>query len=195
VQSLLDAQYPSMPRSALKHVDVDHVVDLEQLPDLLLQLARQPLPHVSRPEVTATMRIENEIASGADPLRAGSLKLGNSSRITCPECHGVLSEFHEGSIVRFRCHTGHAYSMQTLLADVDDSIDSSLGGVLRALQERSILLRAAAAHARQRNESADAERLERRARECDEKCRTIRNLLQEPTALGHGAAQSSERSS
>lgn len=149
-----------MPMSALQHVDVDHVVDLEQLPELLMQLALESVPRVPQ-EFTATMHAENEIAGGGDPLRAGSLKLGEKSSITCPECHGVLAEVREGSIVRFRCHTGHAYSMQALLAEIDDSIDSSLAGVLRTLHERSILLRAAAALARKRNDSAGAEKLER----------------------------------
>jgi two-component system, chemotaxis family, protein-glutamate methylesterase/glutaminase len=189
VQSPRDAQFPSMPMSALQHVDVDHVVDLEQLPDLLAEVVQQPVPSEPR-EVTAAMRTENEIAAGADPMRAGSLELGNKSSITCPECHGVLSEVREGSIVRFRCHTGHAYSMLSLLADIDDSIDSSLSGVLRTLHERSILLREAAVHARQRNDADDAERLERRARECDHRSQAIRDLLQDPKALGHDASQS-----
>ena len=184
VQSPQTAQYPSMPMSALQHVDVDHVVDLEQLPELLMQLAQEPVPRVPQ-EVTATMHTEHEIAGGGDPLRAGSLQLGEKSSLTCPECHGVLSEVREGSIVRFRCHTGHAYSMQALLADIDDSIDSSLAGVLRTLHERSILLREAAALARKRNDSVGAEKLERRARECDDRGRTIRDLLQDPTALSH----------
>jgi two-component system chemotaxis response regulator CheB len=186
VQSPQDAPFPSMPMNALQHVDADHVVDLKQLPDLLMQLAKQPVPR-SLGEMTAAMRTENEIAAGTDPLRAGSLELGEKSSITCPECHGVLSEMREGSIVRFRCHTGHAYSMQSLLAEVDESIDSSLGGVLRTLHERSFLLREAAALARQRNDSIDAEKLERRAHECDQRSRTIRDLLQDPTALGHDA--------
>jgi two-component system chemotaxis response regulator CheB len=191
VQSPQTAQFPSMPTSALQHVDVDHVVDLEQLPELLMQLAQQPVP-LAPQEVTAAMRIENEIASGGDPLRAGSLELGKKSSLTCPECHGVLSEVREASMVRFRCHTGHAYSMQALFADLDDSIDSSLAGVLRTLHERSILLREAAALARRRNDSAQAEKLEQRALDCDDKSRSIRSLLQDPTVLGHDVSQSSE---
>jgi two-component system, chemotaxis family, protein-glutamate methylesterase/glutaminase len=188
VQSPQSAQFPSMPTSALQHVAVDHVVDLETLPDLLMQLASQPMPHASLAE-PAAMRTENEIAVGADPLRAGSLELGKSTRITCPECQGVLSEVREGTIVRFRCHTGHAYSMQALIGDIENSIDSSLWGVLRALQERSILLREAAQLARQRNDPSGAALLESRARECDEKILPIRNLLQDPPASGHDTSQ------
>lgn len=190
VQSPKSAQFASMPMSALQHVAVDHEVDLEILPELLMQLAQESIVPHARQEVTAAMRTETEIAKGADPLRAGSLELGPGSKLTCPECHGVLSLVREGSIVRFRCHTGHAYSMQALLADIDDSVDSSLAGVLRTLHERSLLLREAAALARQRNDSSDAEKLERRARDCDDRSRTIRHLLQDTTAFGLDLAQS-----
>lgn len=43
VQSPRDAQYPSMPMSALQHVTVDHVVDLAALPELLIELSRTPV--------------------------------------------------------------------------------------------------------------------------------------------------------
>jgi hypothetical protein len=35
-----------MLMSALQHVEADHVVDLKMLPDLLMQLARQPVAQV-----------------------------------------------------------------------------------------------------------------------------------------------------
>ncbi|MET0657160.1 MAG: chemotaxis protein CheB [Steroidobacteraceae bacterium] len=38
-QSPRDASFPSMPMSALQHVDLDHVVDLATLPELLTRLA------------------------------------------------------------------------------------------------------------------------------------------------------------
>jgi hypothetical protein len=43
-----------------------------------------------------------------------------------PACgHGVLVKIREGSISRYRCHTGHAFSLKTLLVDVDDAIDDA----------------------------------------------------------------------
>lgn len=41
VQSPDDAQYPSMPLSALQHVDIDHVSDLSSMPGLLTRLAQE----------------------------------------------------------------------------------------------------------------------------------------------------------
>lgn len=184
VQSPRDAQFPSMPMSALQHVDVDHMVGLDTLPDVLTQLAHRPLPSAAL-QGASSMRIENDIAAGADPLQAGSLQLGKSSSMTCPECLGVLSKLEEGPLVRFRCHTGHAYSMQALLADIDDSIDGSLWRVLKTLHERSILLREAAELSRRRNDFAEAQSLESRAHECDERGQTIRKMLQDSAATDH----------
>jgi two-component system, chemotaxis family, protein-glutamate methylesterase/glutaminase len=39
IQDPKDAAEPSMPRSALEHVDVDHIVDMLRLPSLLAELA------------------------------------------------------------------------------------------------------------------------------------------------------------
>jgi two-component system chemotaxis response regulator CheB len=40
VQDPLDAEYPSMPNSALADVNVDHVVSLEDMPSLLISLCK-----------------------------------------------------------------------------------------------------------------------------------------------------------
>jgi two-component system chemotaxis response regulator CheB len=181
VQSPRDASFPSMPTSALQHVSIDHVVSLAALPQLLVRLVHEPLD-VSPPKVETTMHTETEIAAGENPLQAGALRLGAPSRFTCPECHGVLSEVREGNIVRFRCHTGHAFSTQALLAEVDESIDTNLWNVLRSMQERSMLLREAALRARERSEAVEAGKLESSAVECDEQAHVIRNLLQDANA-------------
>jgi two-component system chemotaxis response regulator CheB len=182
VQAPHDAQYPSMPLSALRNVEVDHVVELAALPGLLTQLARENVPYQLTPEVATKMRTENEIAAGAESLQAGALTLGKPSTFTCPECHGVLSEVREGPIVRFRCHTGHAYSMQTLLAEVDEAVDEGLWGVLRALQERCLLLQDAAALAREHNALEDVGGFIDRVADCERKAQAIRALLQPAAA-------------
>ena len=43
VQDPADAEYPSMPASAIRNVEVDHVVPLARLPELLVELAHQPV--------------------------------------------------------------------------------------------------------------------------------------------------------
>src|SRR5204863_4055598 len=81
----------------------------------------------------------------ANSLAAGIMTLGKVSGYTCPDCHGVLVQIEEGSIVRFRCHTGHAFSLKSLLAEVNESIDNGLWDTMRAIEERIMLLRQMAA--------------------------------------------------
>ena len=51
---------------------------------------------------------------------------------SCPECSGVLYEVGAETPLRFRCRTGHAYSVGTLTAEQASSIESALYAALRA---------------------------------------------------------------
>jgi two-component system chemotaxis response regulator CheB len=53
----------------------------------------------------------------------------------------VLLSLEEGSNLRFRCHTGHAYTLETLLADFNDKNEEALWNAVRALEETIMLLR------------------------------------------------------
>ena len=72
------------------------------------------------------VEIEVNIAKDQKALDAGVLQLGEPSNYTCPECHGVLLQMKEGTMFRFRCHTGHAYSMESLLTDITEKMDDAL---------------------------------------------------------------------
>jgi len=61
-----------------------------------------------------------------NPIDAGLERVGEPSRFACPECHGVLLQLKEGSRFRFRCHTGHAYSVASLLAAISEGSEESL---------------------------------------------------------------------
>jgi two-component system chemotaxis response regulator CheB len=86
------------------------------------------------------------------------MELGALSPYTCPECHGVLSQIREGGILRFRCHTGHAYSAGVLLASLKENAENDLWSAVRSLEETVILTRHIAEHlaGAGRNEAARA---------------------------------------
>ena len=88
----------------------------------------------------------------------GVLEFGDPSRYTCPECHGVLMQIKEGNHVRFRCHTGHAYSLDALLADLTKSIQDALWNTLRAIQESELLLKHLSEHLRSAGDVEAAEK-------------------------------------
>jgi two-component system chemotaxis response regulator CheB len=69
----------------------------------------------------------------------------------------VLLQIKEGSLSRFRCHTGHAYSVDSLLADITDKINDALWNSIRAFEERELFLRHMAEHLGHGDSSDSAE--------------------------------------
>lgn len=88
-----------------------------------------------------TIRYSSRRASRSKAaLDTGVRGLGTTSFYTCPECHGSLVEIREGSIKRYRCHTGHAYTGRTLAEDALDTIEMSVWSSISHLEELSVLL-------------------------------------------------------
>ncbi|MDB6120684.1 MAG: CheB methylesterase, partial [Verrucomicrobiaceae bacterium] len=82
-----------------------------------------------------------KIAQGADPWESGVLEWGKPSTLACPECHGTLMEMAEGPMLRFRCHTGHGYSLETLIAELSTKTEESLWNTIRCFEETILLSR------------------------------------------------------
>ncbi len=140
-QSPEEAEYPSMPRNAVQHVEVDHVVGLAELPALLQELVNEEIEIKVRDAGQDAVYIENLIAAGENALKSGVMSLGTPSMFTCPHCHGTLSEVRDAGPLRFRCHTGHVFTPSSLIVDLDRTIDETLWSVLRSIDERQLLLR------------------------------------------------------
>jgi two-component system, chemotaxis family, protein-glutamate methylesterase/glutaminase len=142
VQDPSDAMFPGMPRSALEHVDSDYVVRLTEIGPLIADLTSKPIDERRVPpgEVPEHLEVEMEIAREQNALAAGLERVTTPSTFACPECHGVLLQMKEGGRVKFRCHTGHAYSVESLLAAVNDAIEQSLWNAVRAIEEGDLLL-------------------------------------------------------
>jgi len=177
VQDPDEAPYSSMPVSAIEHVKVDHVGTINTLVlEIVKMLAtRAQLPESEGP--SERLKIETLIALEGNGLQAGVMSLGQVSKYTCPECHGVLVQIEEGSGVRFRCHTGHAYSPKSLLVEVNDAIDKGLWDAIRAIEERILLLRQRADIADAAGESNIALRLRDQAEQAKEKYQPLRALV------------------
>ncbi|MDQ3744203.1 MAG: chemotaxis protein CheB, partial [Acidobacteriota bacterium] len=135
VQDPSDALVDSMPLSALHPVNVDYCVPLAEVAPLLVRLSGEAAEEGAR-EVPEETKIEVNIAKAANALNAGVLKLGEPSLYACPECHGVLLQLKEENRIRFRCHTGHAYSPESLIAEIDEAIEDSLWSALRSVEEK-----------------------------------------------------------
>jgi two-component system chemotaxis response regulator CheB len=177
VQSPEEATYPDMPRSALEHVRVDHVVRLSEVATLLVRLTSEPIPGAPSVPVPENLEVEVKIAKEDHPLGAGLQKFTEPSTFACPECHGVLLQLKEGGRLRFRCHTGHHYSIDSLMTALSEGIEYSLWNVVRALEEAELLVRAMAEHVRATHGGAErAGHLLGRAEDARQQAEAIRKL-------------------
>jgi two-component system chemotaxis response regulator CheB len=187
VQDPQDAMYASMPESAIANVAVDFVGTIDALVQRIVSLAGGHVdPNEDNP--SKGHAIENIIAAEGNGIQAGVMELGKVSKYTCPDCHGVLVQIEEGPIVRFRCHTGHAFSLKTLIAEVNSSIDSGLWDTLRAVEERVMLLRQMADLADRQGTttaSKEAARCRQQADDAEVRLKPLRELVLDPNFFGH----------
>lgn len=177
VQDPAEALHAPMPQSAIAHVQVDFVGTVQALSDRVALLASEEVAMPEDPARLARLGIENHIALGGNGLKVGVMDLGKVSKYTCPDCHGVLVQIEEGSIVRFRCHTGHAYSLTSLIAEVNESIDKGLWGALRAGEERVMLMRQAAEVADAAGATHEAQRCQMHADQTEKRLEPLRVLV------------------
>jgi two-component system chemotaxis response regulator CheB len=165
VQDPRDALVPFMPESALAHVEVDYCLPLAEIAPLLVRLAAEATEEKGEFQVPKEVEIEVNIAKEQKALDAGVLELGEPSNYACPECHGVLLQMKRGPLFRFRCHTGHAYSVESLMADITEKMDDALWNSIRAFEEGEIFMRQMAEHLSQGHDGHTAEAFLKRADE------------------------------
>jgi two-component system chemotaxis response regulator CheB len=141
VQDPNDAEVPSMPENAIREVNVDYTVPLRDMGHLLAELSQKSI-EFKRHSMQDDERTKAEIkvAQENSAFETGIMKFGQLSPFTCPECHGVLSILKDGERERYRCHTGHAYSADSLLATITEKIEESLYSALRGVEESVMLL-------------------------------------------------------
>jgi two-component system chemotaxis response regulator CheB len=174
-----DADEPSMPTSAIEHVDVDHVVPLELIPLLLVSLASSPPDQPPRSPMPDTAAVEMNVASRrGDPVHELG-RIAQPSTFVCPECQGALWQILDSRPQRFRCHTGHAFTARTLQAAMASASDQTSWSALRALQERSLLLHQLAGLEREAGHVGEANRLDSNAKHIERQISLLGQVLQD----------------
>jgi two-component system chemotaxis response regulator CheB len=99
------------------------------------------------------------------------------SSYVCPDCGGSLWEFTEGGLSRFRCHTGHGYTVDTLLAAQNGKLENALWSAVRVLMERAALHRQLAGRTADRGLHLTSERYQERAQQEEQNASLIREML------------------
>jgi len=173
----MDALYPGMPQSAIANVDVDHMLPLANIPPMLVRMANEEAEDENAYPVPEDIQIEAHIPAMEGNKLENVEKLGVPSVFTCPECHGTLWEVYDGQILRFRCQVGHAYTVDSMLADQSEAVERALWAALRSLEERSELTLRLANRARQQNQTRAAARFDEVTQETEQHVAIVKQIL------------------
>ncbi|PWT99282.1 MAG: chemotaxis protein CheB [Bacteroidetes bacterium] len=189
VQDPMDAEVPSMPENARRGVNVDYCVGISELSGLLVQLTKQPLPEMTNGKKDQQTKNEIQIAAGGDALQNGIYDSGTLTPFTCPECNGVLAKLQNGNIVRYRCHTGHAYSIDALLAALTERIEDGLYNAIRGIDESIILLNHLGDHYAEANQPKLAALYFRKAKDAGDRVILVRDAVLKHEQLNKDALE------
>jgi two-component system chemotaxis response regulator CheB len=180
VQDPREALAKGMPRSALRYVEVDACLPAAALASVIAEQSRTPVERSEGGPMPEPMKSEVDIAREINPLETSFLAFARPSVYACPECHGVLMEVEDGDDTRFRCHTGHAYSLLSLLDESRQRAETDLWNAVRSLEETVFMLRDLAAKLRQKGEPGD--RFLAQADEAQRRADVVRAALMKTSA-------------
>ncbi len=172
VQDPADALYSGMPESAIAAVEVDHVAPVSEISSLLTRLVQEPVA-----EGSLEMSDEHDIAEGEDNGGQMQEPGGIPTTYVCPDCGGVLMEYQNGDMVRFRCQVGHAYSPDTLIANHSETLEDALWMALRTLSENASLNRRMAERAGKRGFQDTQERYLEQASASEANAAALHDIL------------------
>ena len=189
VQAAADALYPTMPAAAVEAVPGAFIGDTVELANRVIELttvsAGVPAPAVPldpTDEIVRYLEVERGATDAPQP--------GEPSGFTCPECHGALWEFGEGSIKSYRCRTGHEFSFESLVAIQSEHVERALWVALRALEEKAAMLRNMSTKSGGRGGAARARRLTGQAERAVREASVLRGVLND---LGSGEEREPEQ--
>ena len=194
VQDPEDAEHRSMPLNALDNVEVDYKVPTAEMGPLLSRLAGEEapaMPSLAEAELER-MHAEVKIAEGADAMEQNVKQYGEFSAFTCPECSGVLTQLRDGSIRRYRCHTGHAYSADALAESASEQVEHQLWSAVRALDETVMLLNQLGEEFARTGDTRAAEFCFSKAREAYQRSQPIREAAMQSEPLTRDEAAGTE---
>lgn len=180
VQDPVEAEVYSMPVNAIRAADPHHVVKLREMADLITGIqASDEKSNGATGAQTDILKAEVSLAMQTAGDAAATTVTGPASLIACPDCHGVLSKITEGNMIRYRCHTGHAYSAGSLLQELKSKSEESLWNAMRGMGEIILLMKTESDRLAGLNLPEEAERYASEAQKAQKHIRTLDRMLKE----------------
>jgi two-component system chemotaxis response regulator CheB len=139
VQAPSDAIEGQMPTRAAEAVgdELDGALPIRALAARIMELIGSPAPDGQAPR---DIQLEVDMLLGESFGLQALSERGPPLPLNCPECGGPLWGISDGRLKRFRCHTGHAYGMDSLLSAQETDIEQALWAAIKGLEQRSQVL-------------------------------------------------------
>lgn len=141
VQDPLECEASDMPRAALESCGAD----LLCAPDELAQCIQAALKGTSSGTPSEGGQMNRETFEQEARLAANGLsnpealdEVGERSALTCPDCGAALWRIRDDRPLRYRCHTGHAFTALSLDEGIATRSEAAVWSAIRAVHERVI---------------------------------------------------------
>lgn len=170
------ALYDGMPTAALHAVPNAQVASGPALSKLVAELCHEQVS-TDPIDVDRLLAMETEIPDMEENALADNDRPGRPAAMTCPDCNGAMFEIEQGSVVRFRCRVGHAWSPETLLVEQVEAAEAALWAAVRTLEEKAALHRSLSARATQSGSNLGTQYHLERSEEADASAAVLRDLL------------------
>ena len=201
-----EALFSGMPESAIARIAVDHILPASEIGVVLTDLVSTNLERtnlvqrVHSPSQDQNKSRSVEYKSGTETMvgrmppapevveqdisaQESNARDGMLSIFTCPECGGALWQADAGTLIRFRCHTGHTMSGDSLFVGQAENVEKSLWHAARSLRDKARLARQLANNMRQRGSEAAAVHFEAKAEADDLHADTLERMIESNAAV------------
>ena len=162
-----EADFPSMPQSAIDNVGVDHVARVSEIASLVIQLTKH----------TDADPVAQQNNAAAQPEQFSTAEKTWHYQFSCPDCGGVLLPQEEGDYIHFRCEVGHMYSPQSLFGEQTKAVENGLWLAIRTLHEKARLATNIATQMRERGNDYSAVHFDEQAQVATDHADAIEKVL------------------
>ena len=177
VQDPATAIAPDMPQSALEHVEIDYCLSPEDIAAKLIELAQGHPKARFSDSIPKWIPVESKMDLTETATMEELDQIGHQSKLTCPECNGVLWEIDNSSKLRFRCHTGHSFTGDSLDHSQNVAFEEAIWFAIRALHEKQRLLKRLAGAAREGNRANSARDYEESAAQAAQHAAVLQKIV------------------
>lgn len=180
VQDPEEAEYPSMPRTALRYVNIDHTVPIADAGALLIRLVAQSPADQERFPTSPAIEIESNIAEqvmNTEEFLENVEQIGKRTTYTCPDCNGAIWQIGDEEPLKLRCHVGDSFTGEVFSAEQSHNIESALWSAIRIMEEKVTFSRQLAERKRKQNMLSAADAYEKGAKALDDEITKVRDLI------------------